>query len=74
MASVSLPHNLEAEQALLGAMLIDNRLVEDVQINGRSLPLTHDPNPFRTGAARLPLVMFRSRLVEGDNAVSVRLG
>ncbi|MCH8685674.1 replicative DNA helicase [Pedomonas mirosovicensis] len=35
LASVSLPHNLEAEQALLGAMLIDNRLVEDVQIKLR---------------------------------------
>ncbi|MGK2285699.1 replicative DNA helicase [Pedomonas sp. V897] len=35
LASVSLPHNLEAEQALLGALLIDNRLVEDVQIKLR---------------------------------------
>ena len=35
-ASISLPHNLEAEQALLGAMLIDNRLVEDVQIKLRA--------------------------------------
>ncbi len=29
--SVQLPHNLEAEQALLGALMIDNRLVEEVQ-------------------------------------------
>ena len=28
----SLPHNLEAEAALLGALMIDNRLVEDVQL------------------------------------------
>ena len=28
----SLPHNIEAEAALLGALMIDNRLVEDVQI------------------------------------------
>ena len=27
---VTLPHNLDAEQALLGALMIDNRLVEDV--------------------------------------------
>lgn len=27
---LELPHNLDAEQALLGAMMIDNRLVEDV--------------------------------------------
>lgn len=28
---LSLPHNLEAEAAVLGALLIDNRLVDDVQ-------------------------------------------
>ncbi|MBV8973070.1 MAG: replicative DNA helicase [Sphingomonadaceae bacterium] len=28
----ALPHNLEAEAALLGALMIDNRLVEDVQL------------------------------------------
>lgn len=27
-----LPHNVEAEAALLGALMIDNRLVEDVQL------------------------------------------
>ena len=32
----SLPQNVEAEAALLGALMIDNRLVEDVQI--RSMP------------------------------------
>ena len=31
-ATQSLPHNIEAEAALLGALMIDNRLVEDVQI------------------------------------------
>lgn len=31
-----LPHSVEAEQALLGALLIDNRLVEDVQMKLRS--------------------------------------
>ncbi len=30
--AASLPHNLEAEAALLGALMIDNRLVEDVQL------------------------------------------
>ena len=29
--ATALPHNLEAEAALLGALMIDNRLVEDVQ-------------------------------------------
>src|SRR4029078_3249799 len=34
-----LPQNVEAEAALLGALMIDNRLVEDVQCNIR-------PDPF----------------------------
>ncbi|HMT43170.1 MAG TPA: DnaB-like helicase N-terminal domain-containing protein, partial [Chakrabartia sp.] len=32
----SLPHNVEAEAALLGALMIDNRLVEDVQLTLRA--------------------------------------
>lgn len=31
----SLPHNVEAEAALLGALMIDNRLVEDIQLKLR---------------------------------------
>jgi replicative DNA helicase len=31
----SLPHNIEAEAALLGALMIDNRLVEDIQLKLR---------------------------------------
>ena len=31
----ALPHNIEAEAALLGALMIDNRLVEDVQLKLR---------------------------------------
>ena len=31
----ALPQNIEAEAALLGAMMIDNRLCEDVQIKLR---------------------------------------
>ncbi|MBA3666949.1 MAG: replicative DNA helicase [Sphingomonas sp.] len=31
-ASAALPQNIEAEAALLGALMIDNRLVEDVQL------------------------------------------
>jgi replicative DNA helicase len=31
-ATNALPHNVEAEAALLGALMIDNRLVEDVQL------------------------------------------
>ncbi|MEO7815305.1 MAG: replicative DNA helicase [Sphingomicrobium sp.] len=35
-ATPILPHNIEAEAALLGALMIDNRLVEDVQLKLRS--------------------------------------
>src|SRR5215203_7043786 len=31
-ATPALPQNIEAEAALLGALMIDNRLVEDVQL------------------------------------------
>jgi replicative DNA helicase len=31
-ATPSLPQNIEAEAALLGALMIDNRLVEDIQL------------------------------------------
>ena len=33
--NASLPQNVEAEAALLGALMIDNRLVEDVQLKLR---------------------------------------
>jgi len=32
----SLPHNIEAEAALLGALMIDNRLIEDIQLKLRA--------------------------------------
>src|SRR5215216_6593496 len=35
-ATPALPQNIEAEAALLGALMIDNRLVEDVQIRLRA--------------------------------------
>ena len=31
----ALPHNIEAEAALLGALMIDNRLAEDIQLKLR---------------------------------------
>lgn len=34
--SVQLPHNIEAEAALLGALMIDNRVAEDVQLKLRA--------------------------------------
>ena len=37
-ATPSLPQNVEAEAALLGALMIDNRLVEDVQLQLQAAP------------------------------------
>lgn len=34
--TASLPHNIEAEAALLGALMVDNRLVEDIQLKLKS--------------------------------------
>lgn len=34
--TAELPHNLEAEAALIGALMLDNRLVEDVQLKLRA--------------------------------------
>jgi replicative DNA helicase len=34
--TVQLPHNIEAEAALLGALMIDNRVAEDVQLKLRA--------------------------------------
>jgi replicative DNA helicase len=36
VSTPELPHNVEAEAALLGALMIDNRIAEDVQIRLRS--------------------------------------
>src|SRR3954453_6294210 len=35
-ATPSLPQNIEAEAALLGALMVDNRLAEDIQIKLRA--------------------------------------
>ncbi|WP_174274843.1 replicative DNA helicase [Sphingomonas bacterium] len=51
----TLPHNVEAEAALLGALMIDNRLVEDVQIRLRADHF-HEPAHGRIYEAILRLV------------------
>lgn len=54
-AAVTLPHNEAAEQALLGALLIDNRLAEDVQLKIRPEHF-HAPVHGRIYAAILKLI------------------
>ena len=51
----ALPHNVDAEAALLGALLIDNRLVEDVQLKLREEHF-YDPVHGRIYAAILKVV------------------
>ncbi|PZU09699.1 replicative DNA helicase [Sphingomonas sp.] len=51
----ALPQNVEAEAALLGALMIDNRLVEDVQLKLRSEHF-HEPAHGRIYDAILKLV------------------
>jgi hypothetical protein len=61
--SVTLPQNLEAEAALLGALMIDNRLIEDVMSKLRPehfaeslCPAIHDPRYIRWGGRPVILV------------------
>ncbi len=54
-ASSALPHNIEAEAALLGALMIDNRLAEDIQLKLRAEHF-HEPVHGRIYEAILKLV------------------
>ncbi len=54
--SAALPHNIEAEAALLGALMIDNRLVEDVMLKLRPEHF-HEPLHGRIYDAILKLVV-----------------
>ena len=54
-AAPAMPHNLAAEAALLGALMIDNRLAEDVQLKLRPEHF-HDPMHGRVYEATLKLI------------------
>ena len=54
-AAPALPHNVHAEAALLGALMLDNRLVEDVQLKLRSEHF-HEPAHGRIYESILRLV------------------
>src|SRR4028119_1452404 len=53
--AAALPHNVEAEAALLGALMIDNRLAEDIQIKLRPDHF-HEPLHARIYEAVLRLI------------------
>jgi cellobiose phosphorylase len=45
-----------------------------VNLNGADLPFTRGANPYRTGAAEVPMAAVRERLTEGVNRLAVRIG
>jgi cellobiose phosphorylase len=45
-----------------------------VTLNGADLPFARGENPYRTGAAEIPMSAVRDRLKEGTNRLSVRIG
>jgi 1,2-beta-oligoglucan phosphorylase len=45
-----------------------------IELNNRPLPFTRGANPYRTGAAEVPMQALRSALRDGVNRLVVRLG
>jgi cellobiose phosphorylase len=43
-------------------------------LNGRPLPFTRGPNPYRVGAAQVAMEALRAGLVDGDNTLVVNTG
>jgi cellobiose phosphorylase len=48
--------------------------VDAVSVNGQSLPLTHDHNPYRKGAARIGRDTLIARLDRADNSMQITVG
>ncbi len=47
--------------------------VTAIEMNGKALPVTHDPNPYRPGAARVAAADVDAQLRPGSNAMVVRV-
>jgi cellobiose phosphorylase len=45
-----------------------------VKLNGEDLPFTRGTNPYRTGAAEIPMAAVRERLTSGTNRFTVHVG
>jgi hypothetical protein len=45
-----------------------------VKLNGADLPYTRGVNPYRTGAAEIPMPAVRDRLQGGTNRLTVYIG
>jgi hypothetical protein len=48
--------------------------VKRVRLNGANLKFTREPNPHRTGAARLPMKAVLRQLLTSGNRLSVTIG
>jgi cellobiose phosphorylase len=48
--------------------------VSAVSVNGQALPLSHDANPYRTGAARIERALFVGKLDRPDNTIQIKVG
>jgi cellobiose phosphorylase len=48
--------------------------VNDIVLNGEKLPFTHEPNPHRRGAARVPAEVVLDRLTRTRNSLAIDLG
>ena len=72
---------LRVELALAGCMVEVSYRIQGagcgptaVNLNGADLPFTHGSNPYRTGAAEIPMAAFREYLIEGTNRLTVHIG
>ena len=54
-------------------MLLQHTVVA-VNLNGVDLLFTRGENPYRTGAAEVPMAMVLDRLTDGVNRLSIELG
>jgi cellobiose phosphorylase len=47
--------------------------LQGVKLNGANLPYTHGINPYRRGAAEIPMSAVRERLTAGTNRLTVHM-
>jgi hypothetical protein len=45
-----------------------------VNLNGTDLPFTREANPYRTGAAEIPMAAVLERLTGASNRLTVSIG
>jgi cellobiose phosphorylase len=72
---------LRVELALAGCMVEVSYRIQGagcgptaVNLNGADLPFARGANPYRTGAAEIPMAAFREYLIEGTNRLTVHIG